>query len=141
MVDAIDSIRAKVALVAWCKRHKLPVIVSGGAGGKTDPTQIRIDDLSRTTMDPLASRLRADLRRHHGFSREAGKRFGIDCVYSTEQLRYPDGAGGVCQSRAQSDGQLKMDCASGFGATTVVTASVGLAAVSRVLQRLAGSKG
>ncbi len=141
VVDAIDSIRAKVALVAWCKRHKLPVIVSGGAGGKTDPTQIRIDDLSRTTMDPLASRLRADLRRHHGFSREAGKRFGIDCVYSTEQLRYPDGAGGVCQSRAQSDGQLKMDCASGFGATTVVTASVGLAAVSRVLQRLAGSKG
>ena len=37
VVDAIDSLRAKAALIAWCRRHKVPVVVSGGAGGKTDP--------------------------------------------------------------------------------------------------------
>lgn len=137
VVDAIDSIQAKVALIAFCKRRKIPIIVAGGAGGQLDPTQITVADLARTTMDPLAARVRADLRRRHGFTREPNRKFGVECVYSTEQLRYPDGHGGVCQAKAQSDGNMKMDCASGFGATTVVTATFGLVAVSRVLLKIA----
>ena len=136
VIDAIDSIKAKVALIAYCKRRKIPIIVAGGAGGQLDPTQIKVGDLARTVMDPLAARVRSDLRRLHGFTREPNRKFGVECVYSTEQLRYPDGGGGVCQSKAQSDGNMKMDCASGFGATTVVTATFGLVAVSRVLQKL-----
>ena len=61
----------------------------------------------------------------------------MECVFSTEQLRYPDGGGGVCHSKAQSDGSMKMDCASGFGASSVVTATFGLVAVSRVLVKIA----
>ena len=38
VVDAIDSVKAKVALIAFCKRNKIPVIVAGGAGGQMDPT-------------------------------------------------------------------------------------------------------
>ncbi len=84
VVDAIDSLRAKAALIAWCRRHKVPVVVSGGAGGKTDPTRIVVDDLSRTTDDPMASKLRYTLRRQHGFARDG--KFGVPCVFSTEPL-------------------------------------------------------
>lgn len=137
VVDAIDSIRAKVALLAHCKRQKIALITTGGAGGQKDPTKIAIEDLSRTTQDPLAAKVRAELRRRFGFTRDPKKKFAIPCVYSTEQLTYPDGAGGTCSAKASSDGNLKMDCASGFGATTVVTATFGFVAVSYVLQKLA----
>lgn len=137
VVDAIDSLRAKVALLAYCKRQKIPLITTGGAGGQMDPTQITITDLSKTTQDPLAAKVRADLRRKFGFPRDPKKKFGIPCVYSTEQLTYPDGAGGTCSAKASSDGNMKMDCASGFGATTVVTATFGFVAVSYVLKKLA----
>ena len=137
VVDAIDSLRAKVALLAYCKRQKIPLITTGGAGGQMDPTKIAITDLAKTTQDPLAAKVRADLRRKFGFSRDPKKKFGIPCVYSTEQLTYPDGAGGTCSAKASSDGNMKMDCASGFGATTVVTATFGFVAVSYVLKKLA----
>lgn len=137
VVDAIDSLRAKVALLAYCKRQKIPLITTGGAGGQMDPTKIAITDLAKTTQDPLAAKVRADLRRKFGFSRDPKKKFGIPCVYSTEQLTYPDGAGGTCSAKANSDGNMKMDCASGFGATTVVTATFGFVAVSYVLKKLA----
>ena len=137
VIDAIDSIRAKVALLAHCKRQKIALITTGGAGGQKDPAKIAIEDLSRTTQDPLAAKVRAELRRRFGFPRGPKKKFAIPCVYSTEQLTYPDGAGGTCSAKASSDGNLKMDCASGFGATTVVTATFGFVAVSYVLQKLA----
>ncbi|MNT80085.1 tRNA threonylcarbamoyladenosine dehydratase [compost metagenome] len=58
-------------------------------------------------------------------------------MFSTEQLSYPDGQGGTCQAKAASDGNMKMDCASGFGAVTPVTATFGLVAASRVLKKIA----
>ena len=137
VIDAIDSLKAKVALIAFCKYRKIPIIVAGGAGGQMDPTQIQVVDLSKTIMDPLAAKVRGELRRLHNFSKNPQRKFGVECVFSTEQLRYPDGAGGVCHAKAQSDGNLKMDCASGFGATTVVTATFGFTAVSRVLKKIA----
>ncbi len=137
VIDAIDAVKAKVALIAFCKRRKIPVIVAGGAGGQMDPTQIKVADLAKTIMDPLAAKVRGELRRLHNFSKNPQRKFGVECVYSTEQLSYPDGAGGVCHAKAQSDGNLKMDCATGFGSTTVVTATFGFAAVSRVLKKIA----
>ena len=53
VVDACDSFRSKVELIAWCRRRKLPVVVVGSAGGRTDPTQVRVRDLSRTEHDAL----------------------------------------------------------------------------------------
>lgn len=50
VVDAIDSLRAKVALLAYCKRQKIPLITTGGAGGQMDPTKIAITDLAKTTQ-------------------------------------------------------------------------------------------
>ncbi|MBO1520159.1 tRNA cyclic N6-threonylcarbamoyladenosine(37) synthase TcdA [Oceanisphaera pacifica] len=137
VLDAIDSVKAKVALLAFCKRNKIPVITAGGAGGQTDPSQIMIRDLSKTIQDPLAAKVRGDLRRFHHFSKNPKRKFGIDCVFSTEQPKYPDGDGGICNAKPDLDGTMKMDCASGFGAITHITATFGFFMVSRVLSKLA----
>ena len=134
--DAIDSIQAKVALIAHCKRNKYPLLTSGGAGGQIDPTQIQVTDLSRTIQDPLAAKVRSELRRSYNFSKNPKRKFRVDCVFSTEQLRYPDLNGEVCTEKAQSDGSMKMDCASGFGASSMVTASFAFVGVSFILNKL-----
>ncbi|RDL44908.1 tRNA cyclic N6-threonylcarbamoyladenosine(37) synthase TcdA [Marinomonas piezotolerans] len=137
VIDAIDSLKPKAALVAWCKRNKRKLITVGGAGGQMDPTQIQIADLSRTEQDPLAAKLRNFLRRHYNFSRNTKRRFDIECVYSLEQLKYPQLDGTVCEQRQKGDTETKMNCDTGFGASTVVTATFGFVAVGRVLEKLA----
>jgi len=136
VVDAIDSVPAKVALIAYCKRHKIKIITIGGAGGQRDPLQIKTADLSRTTQDPLAARVRSELRRHYRFSKNPKRRFGIECVYSTEQLVYPTEDGRVCQQKQFTDGSVKLDCQGGLGASVTVTAAFGMVAASRVLNKL-----
>lgn len=135
--DATDSVKAKTAMIAYCRRHKIPIITSGGAGGQTDPTQIALADLSRTTQDPLLAKIRNNLRRLHGFSRNPKRKFSVDAVYSTENLVYDQGDGTVCQSRPDKAGPVKLDCASGFGAATHVTACFGMAAAGHILRKLA----
>ena len=137
VVDAIDSVKAKAALIAHCKRRKVPLICAGGAGGQMDPTQIQISDLSRTTQDPLLAKVRNLLRREYGFSRNPKRRFGIEAVYSLEQLTYPAENGEVCLQKPATDGPVRLDCASGFGAASPVTASFGFFAASRLLARIA----
>jgi len=137
LVDAIDSVAAKAALIAWCKRRKLPVVVTGAAGGQTDPTRLRVADLSRTEHDPLLAKVRARLRRDFGFSRNPKRRFAVECVYSDEQLVYPGSNGEVCFQKPGAGEATRLDCASGFGAATFVTGSFGFTAASRVLARLA----
>ncbi|MFM2481865.1 tRNA cyclic N6-threonylcarbamoyladenosine(37) synthase TcdA [Celerinatantimonas sp. YJH-8] len=136
VVDAIDSIKAKTALIAHCKRQKIKIVTVGGAGGQIDPTQIKIADLAKTIQDPLASKVRSELRRKYNFSKNPKRKFGIDCVFSTEQPIYPDGNGEVCAAK-NADGSMRMDCSGGFGAATHVTASFGMQAAGRVLKKLA----
>lgn len=138
VVDAIDDVPAKAALIGYCRRRKQPVITIGGAGGQIDPTQIQVADLSRTQQDPLAAKLRSHLRRFYNFPTNTKRRFDVPCVYSTEQLRYPQADGSVCaQKTAAGDGQgMRLDCNTGFGASTCVTASFGFVAVARVIDKL-----
>ncbi len=134
VLDAIDSIKPKTALLAYCKRNKIKVITVGGAGGQTDPTQIDVADLTKTIQDPLAAKLRNNLRRFYNFSKT--RKFGIECVYSTEQLKYPQIDGSVCAAKTTAEGPKRMDCASGFGAAAMVTATFGFVAVSRIISKL-----
>ncbi|MER8124691.1 ThiF family adenylyltransferase, partial [Acinetobacter baumannii] len=46
VIDCIDSVMAKAALIAWCRRRKIAIVTTGGAGGQIDPTQIQIGDLN-----------------------------------------------------------------------------------------------
>lgn len=140
LIDAIDAVRVKVAMIAFCRGAGVPVVTCGAAGGQIDPTQIRVDDLSRTIQDPLLAKVRGQLRKVHGFTRDPKKKFGVEAVFSTEPLRYPtpDAAcevpvGGVAA------GPAGLNCA-GFGSIVTVTASVGLFAAARALNALAAGR-
>ncbi|MFT2092972.1 tRNA cyclic N6-threonylcarbamoyladenosine(37) synthase TcdA [Paraglaciecola sp. 2405UD69-4] len=136
VVDATDSIKAKAAMIAYCKRNKIPIITIGAAGGQMDPTQIAVTDLSKTIQDPLAAKLRSELRRFYNFSTNSKRRFAVDCVYSTEQLHYPQPDGSVCKQKSLNDGSVKLDCNNGFGAAVVVTATFGFVATAKVIEKL-----
>jgi tRNA A37 threonylcarbamoyladenosine dehydratase len=136
VIDAVDSIKAKAAMIAFCKRNKIKIITVGGAGGQIDPLQVRCNDLAKTIQDPLAAKLRSELRRFHNFSKNPKRNFGVECVYSTEQLRYPQADGSVCFEKSQQQGAGKMDCATGFGAFVGVTATFGFVAASRAIHHI-----
>jgi len=80
VVDAIDAMGPKVELLSRCKSLGVPVISALGAGGRLDPTQIRVAPLDQTVGDPLAARVRKLLRRR-------GTLDGITAVYSLEPPR------------------------------------------------------
>lgn len=77
VIDAIDTITPKVALLETCVRRGLPVIASMGSGGKTDPSLIQTADISKTAYCPLAKVVRTRLAK-------IGIRHGITCIFSTE---------------------------------------------------------
>lgn len=135
VIDAIDSIKPKAALIHYCRRNKIPLVTTGGAGGQTDPTRIQIADLARTTQDPLAAKTRNLLRRHYRFPAADKGKFGVDCVYSTEALVYPQPDGQVCATKPGSGNSTRLDCASGFGASMMVTASFGMAATAHIIDK------
>lgn len=139
VLDAIDSVNTKAALVAWCKRRKLRLVVCGGAGGQIDPGMIRVGDLAKAKQDPLLAKVRSQLRRDYGFSKNPKRKWGVDCVYSEEQLRYPVISGeleGEVTLQKPGSGSMRMDCSSGFGAAMVVTCSFAMQAVSTLLKRM-----
>jgi tRNA threonylcarbamoyladenosine dehydratase len=136
VIDAIDSVPVKAALIAHCKRQKIPIITTGAAGGQLDPTQITIGDLNKTFNDPLAKKTRSMLRRHHNFSRNPKRTYSVPCVYSQEQLKYPKPDGTVCGQKFIAEGETKLDCSGGFGAATMVTATFGLVAASHVVKKI-----
>lgn len=131
VLDAIDHVRAKAALIAWCRRAGIRVVTTGAAGGRSDPTRIEVIDLSRTTQDALASKVRAQLRKDYGFPRDPKKKFGVDCVFSPEQSRRPTNANS-CAVDEGFDAGAGLNCA-GYGSAVAVTASFGFAAAARVL--------
>jgi len=134
VIDAIDSIKFKAAIIHQCRRNKIPVITTGGAGGLTDPTTIQVKDLSRTYNDPLAAKVRARLRDSYGFSRNTKRYFGVECVFSGQQQLYPAADGTVSHRKPGIHG-VNLDCSMGYGAASFVTATFGFVAVSRVLHK------
>lgn len=141
VVDAIDNVKAKTALIAYCREHAIPLVTIGAAGGQIDPCKIEIRDLSRTEQEPLLALVRKRLRQNHGFPRGSKSKFGIDAVFSMEALTMPETeecAVDISDENASKNaaGISGLNCA-GFGSSVVVTASFGLAAAGWVLSRLA----
>lgn len=133
VVDAIDQLRIKAAMAAYFVRNKQKFIVSGGAGGQRNPALIRMDDLSRTTQDPLLAKLRYSLRKNYGFAR-GNEKMRVPCVYSVEQIT-PPMLQEACDVSA--DAPQGLSCA-GYGAAMPVTATFGLfcaqAAIEHIVQ-------
>ena len=118
VLDATDSVQTKIALSVWARTHQRELVMCGAAGGKTDPTSIRCDDLSRTEQDALLAKVRQGLRQDHGFSRNLKHKIGIRAVYSHEPRAGASTGGLAC---------------SGYGSTVMVTAACGLAAAAEIL--------
>lgn len=136
VIDCIDNFRIKSALIAYCRRNKIPIITVGGAGGQCDPTKIRLTDLARSLHDPLLSRVRKQLRQKYGFSRNPKRRFEVASIWSEEQMVFPNISGGVTREKPESAPAEGLSCAGGIGSMMTVTASFALFAVSHVLNKL-----
>lgn len=143
VIDAIDAVKVKTAILGWARREGVRVITCGGAGGQLDPTRVRIEDLARTIQDPLLAKVRGNLRRQWGFPRDPKKKFGIEAVYSDEPLRYPEPAQQACEidevPPAPVRGPQGLACA-GFGSSVAVTAVFGFVAASAVIGALAAGQ-
>ena len=139
VIDAIDSIKFKAAMIYHCRRNKIPIITTGGAGGLTDPTAISVCDLSRTYNDPLAAKVRSRLRSDYGFSRNAKRSFRVECVYSSQHPVYPKPDGSVSHEKPGIHG-ISLDCNLGYGSATFVTATFGNVAASRVIHKSLGKR-
>ncbi len=138
VIDCIDNFRTKSSLIHYCKRNKIKLLTMGGAGGMTDPSKIRITDLSKTKQDPLLAKVRKLLRQEYHFPDNPSRRFGIPCVFSEEHLLYPDTNGEVSPRKPKNQAMSGLNCASGFGSAVCVTAPFGFYAAGYVLRKLAG---
>ncbi len=131
VVDAIDQVRAKAAMIAFCRRVNVPIVVAGAAGGQIDPTQVCVTDLSKTVQDPLLAKVRALLRREYAFTRDTKKKFNVSAVFSTEPLRYPENDS-ACDSALSAAG---LNC-SGFGSSVCVTSVFGMVAAAEAIRQI-----
>jgi len=131
LIDAIDSVKHKVDLLAQCLERKIPVLTCGGAGGKTDPSRIQAADLAKTSGDRLLKKIRYELRKHHGLG--TGKKFNIRAVYSDQQMILP-----FCETGEQQS--FRLDCDSGYGTSPMVISSFSIRAADEVVQALCNKK-
>jgi tRNA A37 threonylcarbamoyladenosine dehydratase len=137
VLDACDALKVKVEMIVFCKRRKIPIVVSGSAGGRIDPTLITARDLSKTEHDALLALVRQKLRDDYHWTRNPKRYFGVQAVFSRENVNYPQADGSVCKTRtSDKEGALKLDCSGGLGAATHVTASFAFVAVARIMTRL-----
>ncbi len=121
VVDAIDTLSPKIFLIHHSLRRNYNVVSSMGAGGKFDPTMIRISDISDTTDCPLARILRKRLHR-------LGIREGFTAVYSPET---------VDKTKIQAAAGER-NKASVVGTISYMPAAFGIACASVVIRNLAG---
>ncbi len=77
VIDAIDSVSPKIYLILAAKRKKIKIVSAMGAGGKMDPSKVKVADISKTRDDFLARVIRKRLRKQ-------GIQKGVKCVFSTE---------------------------------------------------------
>lgn len=141
IIDAIDNLSAKAHLVAHTRELGIPIVVSGGASGRMDPTQIRIGELGRVEGDPFLKMLRKLLRRHHAFP--SGRDWGIAAVHSLEEaadpiaLAYDQADGFRCVCPQGDNGKHSCDQRNLiYGTAGFVTGSFGFACASQAVRML-----
>lgn len=121
VVDAVDTVTAKIGLVLQCQALGVPIISSMGAGNKLDPTMFRVTDLYKTSMDPLAKVMRRELKKR-GVKR-------LKVVYSEEQPIRP--AEDMAMDEQASPGRRAIP-----GSTAFVPSVAGLIIAGEVIRDL-----
>ena len=134
VIDCIDEVAAKAALVAHARSIALRVVICGAAGGRKDPARIRKEDLARARGDALLAKLRQRLRRDFGFAGPgSGKqppRFGVPAIFSDETAYLPP----ACDVPGAGPGS-PLACG-GYGSSVAVTATMGFAAAACALEQI-----
>lgn len=125
IVDAIDQVRVKAALIAWAKQKKIKIIVSGGAGGKIDPLSFLQADLSQTYHDPLCASLKTTLKKKYGWGKN-GAKFNVPVIFSTENMQ------------GSHKGSGSLNCA-GYGSVVTMTATMGMMMAGYVINKIVKS--
>ena len=120
VVDAIDTLSPKLALIAAALERRLPLVSSMGAGAKTDPTRMEIADIAKTHHCPLAHMLRKRLHK-------IGIRSGFRAVFSPEPIR--EGAMILCEEQNKK---------SNVGTISYLPALFGIGCASVVIRGLTG---
>lgn len=116
VIDCIDSLKSKAHLIATCYDKKIPLVTTGGSGGKRNPSLIKIEDLNLTRKDRLLSKIRKSLRDDYEIAIQ-GNPLGIPCVFSVEDYFLPKGKAGE-----------RMSCHKGLGTASFITAQFGFMA-------------
>jgi tRNA threonylcarbamoyladenosine dehydratase len=147
VIDAIDNMTAKAHLIDYCKKRSIPLVTSTGSGGRMDPTQVRVLDLSFTEVDPLARELRKILRQKYGFPPD-GQAFGVPSVFSAEpytapvELHYDGGKGFQCVCPQGDNPYFTCDNRNLImGNASFVTGAFGLACAATAVQHLIRESG
>lgn len=135
VVDAIDDVRAKIAVIAHCRATGTSLVTVGGAGGRTDPSRVRVVDLADTRHEPMLAKIRKVLRARHGFPADGAEPFGIAAVFYDHPQPSDDSTGA-----GRPHGTTGLNCA-GFGSVVSVTAVFGFVAAGLVVDRLARGAG
>ncbi len=151
VLDCTDQVKAKLAMIAFCKQRRQKLLTCGAAGGKTDATRIVQSDLAYSIQDPILAKIRQQLRRESRSSRSshAGAvqkpkkpvKMDVPVLYSDEAARYPVVSASVC---AVGDAPVAaapqgLNCA-GFGSSVMVTASFGMAAAQWAVAQILDMK-
>lgn len=139
VLDAIDDVKAKVAIAAYCRDNKLSLITTGGAGGRLDVAKIKVADLAYVQGDKLLAKVRNQLRRDFHFPKATNTiksaKFGIQAIYSDEQVIKPEASCDAGAGDVDNNSITGLNCA-GYGSSVCVTAPFGFMAASLVLQQL-----
>jgi tRNA A37 threonylcarbamoyladenosine dehydratase len=140
LIDCTDQVSAKIAMILEAAKRKLPMVVCGGAGGKTSPARLRVGDLSQALNDSLLAKLRNSLRRQHGYPKAsdvAGKprkripRMHVRSLWFDQATLLPIQWRDDNQP-ADAGGLQGLSCA-GYGSVVTVTATMGMAAASEAM--------
>ena len=127
VIDAIDQATIKVNLALHALTKKIPLVMTGGAGGRIDPSLIKIADLSLTHGDRLTAKIRHDVKK--ALALKESQKVGIDVVFTDEVMIKPNEA---CETDEALTG---LHCG-GYGSSVMVTATFGFMAASLALKKL-----
>lgn len=122
VVDAIDTVTAKIAIIQCCKEANVPVISSMGTGNKLNPMQLEVTDISKTSVCPLAKVMRKELK-NRGIK-------NVKVVYSKEQPLTPRFSLEDADPAAKRRGTP--------GSTAFVPSVAGLIIASEIVKDLSG---
>lgn len=136
-IDCTDQVQAKIAIILHTQQARIPLVLCGGAGGKTDPLSLRSGDLSLAKHDALLNRIRTQLRKQHGFARASDAqgralkrvpRMGVQALWFEQETRLPE------TWSAGRDGGLQGLACAGYGSGVTITASMGMLAADRAVK-------